>query len=79
MQDQEKKFLGTILYVFMLVVMFTAGVLYQFRYSLLPVTPEVIEVTKLIEIPSVIETTRVIEIEKDCPVVKTDSKAGWFK
>ena len=78
MQDQEKKFLGSILYVFMLVVMFIAGVLYQFRYSVLPVTPEVIEVTKLIEVPSVIETTKVVEIEKECPVVPTTDK-GWFK
>ena len=76
MQDQEKKFLGGILYVGMLLVCFAGGIAYQFKYNVIPVTPEVIEVTKLIEVPSVIETTRVIE--KECTVPTTKDK-GWFK
>ena len=79
MQDQEKKFLGGILYVGMLLVCFAGGIAYQFKYSVLPVAQQVIEVTKLIEVPSVIETTKVVEVQKDCPVVKADIKQGWFK
>lgn len=81
MQEQEKKFLGSILYIGMLLVCFTGGIAYQYYYKPIPVIPEIIEVevTKLIEVPSVIETTRVVEVEKDCPVVTTDSKSGWFK
>lgn len=77
MQDQEKKFLGSILYLFMLVVVFVGGVLYQFSYQPIPVTPEVIEVTKLIEVPNVIETTRVIE--KECTIPQVQQDKGWFK
>jgi hypothetical protein len=78
MQDQEKKFLGGILYVGMLLVCFAGGVAYQFYYNPIPVTPQVIEVTKLVNVPSVIETTKVVEVQKDCPIVKPDDK-GWFK
>ena len=78
MQDQEKKFLGSILYIIMLIVVFVSGILYQHQYEALPVVPEVIEVTKLIEVPNIIETTRVIEKECPNPLVIEDKK-GWFK
>ena len=77
MQDQEKKFLGSILYLFMLVVVFIGGILYEYSYQPIKITPEVIEVTKLIEVPSVIETTRVIE--KECSIPVTKDNKGWFK
>lgn len=77
MQDQEKKFLGSVLYLFMLVVVFVGGVLYEYSYQPLKIAPEVIEVTKLIEVPSVIETTRVIE--KECSIPVTKDNKGWFK
>lgn len=77
MQDQEKKFLGSVLYLFMLVVVFVGGVLYEYSYQPIKITPEVIEVTKLIEVPNVIETTRVIE--KECTVPATKDNKGWFK
>jgi hypothetical protein len=79
MQDQEKKFLGSILYIGMLIVCFSGGVAYQFKYNVMPVAPQVIEVTKLVNVPQIIETTKVVEVQKDCPVVKADNKAGWFK
>jgi hypothetical protein len=78
MQDQEKKFLGGMLYVGMLLVCFAGGIAYQFYYQPIPVIPQVIEVTKLIDVPSVIETTKVVEVQKDCPIV-IDKKEGWFK
>lgn len=77
MQDQEKKFLGSVLYLFMLVVVFVGGVLYQYGYQPLKVTPEVIEVTKLIEVPNVIETVKVIE--KECTIPQATQDKGWFK
>ena len=81
MQDQEKKFLGSILYIGMLLVCFAGGIAYQYYYKPIPVIPEIIEVevTKLVPTPQIIETTKVVEVQKDCPVVKTDSKTGWFK
>jgi hypothetical protein len=74
-QDQEKKFIGSILYIGMLIVCFVGGVLYEYKYNPIPMQPKVIEVPKLIEVPSVIETTRVIE--KECTPIKQDK--GWFK
>lgn len=79
MQDQEKKFLGSILYIGMLLVCFAGGIAYQFYYSPIPVTPQVIEVTKLVSVPQVIETERYVEVQKDCPVVQPTQKEGWFK
>ena len=79
MQEQEKKFLGSILYIGMLIVCFAGGVAYQFKYNVMPVAPQVIEVTKLVNVPQIIETTKVVEVQKDCPVINTDNKAGWFK
>lgn len=78
MQEQEKKFLGSILYVGMLLVCFAGGVAYQFKYNVMPVAPKVIEVTKLVPTPQIIETTKVVEVQKDCPIV-ADKKEGWFK
>lgn len=78
MQEQEKKFLGSILYVGMLLVCFAGGIAYQFKYNVMPVAPQVIEVTKLVPTPQLIETTKVIEVQKDCPIV-ADKKEGWFK
>ena len=80
MQDQEKKFLGSILYVGMLIVCFTGGIAYQFYYKPIPVVPEIVkvEVPKLVPTPQIIETTKVVEVQKDCPIV-ADKKEGWFK
>lgn len=78
MQEQEKKFLGSILYVGMLLICFAGGIAYQFKYNVMPVAPQVIEVTKLVPTPQIIETTKVVEVQKDCPIV-TDKKEGWFK
>jgi hypothetical protein len=80
MQDQEKKFLGGVLYIGMLVVCFGAGIAYQFRFEVLPTTPEVIEVTKLVPTPQIIETTKLVEVMADCPVpITVEEKQGWFK
>jgi len=80
MQDQEKKFLGSVLYISMLVVCFAAGVAYQFKFEPLPTTPEVIEVTKLVSVPQIIETERVVEVQSECPApIKVEEKQGWFK
>jgi hypothetical protein len=80
MQDQEKKFLGAILYIGMLVVCFAGGVAYQFKFEPLPTMPEVIEVTKLVSVPQVIETERVVEVQGECPApIKAEEKQGWFK
>lgn len=80
MQDQEKKFLGGILYVGMLLVCFAGGVAYQFYYKPIPVVPEIVkvEVPQLVPTPQIIETTKVVEVQKDCPIVQADDK-GWFK
>ena len=80
MQDQEKKFLGGVLYIAMLVVCFAGGVAYQFKFEPLPTAPEVIEVTKLVSVPQIIETERVVEVAADCPSpIKIEEKQGWFK
>lgn len=79
MQEQEKKFLGGILYVGMLLICFTSGVIYQSFYQPIPVVPEVIEVPTLIEVPNIIETTKVIEVEKECKPLVVEEKQGWFK
>lgn len=76
MQDQEKSFLRYILYLFLLVVSFAAGVAYQFKMQVIPVAPTIVEVTQLVKVPEIIETTRVIE--KECTIPTTEKK-GWFK
>ena len=88
MQDQEKKFLGSILYIGMLAVTFVAGVLYEYSYQPLPLPVEVVEVTKIVEVPKVIETVKMVSvpeviettrvIEKECTIQPTKDK-GWFK
>ena len=77
MQDQEKKFLGYIMYVGALVVTFAAGIAYQFKMEAIPVVPTIIEVTQIVPVPEIIETTRVIE--KECTVPAAEEKKGWFK
>ena len=80
MQEQEKKFLGSVLYIGMLVVCFGGGVAYQFKYSPLPVAPEIVEVTKLVPTPQIIETTKVVEVQGECPApITVEEKQGWFK
>ena len=76
MQEQEKKFLGSFMYLVFLIVAFGCGGVSQWSYKVLPVTPEVIEVPTIVEVPKIVETTKVVEMA--C-VPDEPKKKGWFK
>lgn len=76
MQQQEKQFLSQFMYLVFLIVAFGCGGIAQWYYKVLPVVPEVIEVTHIVEVPKIIETT---EIVKMACVPEPKDKKGWFK